>query len=310
MIRTAPFTLLLLSLAAPVPAQQRDEVVLGDRLIVPGERIGNVRLSATLSHIASNLGEASNREPGGPWPGSTYYGWEREGLAVVAANDTGTILWISVEAGRPARWERAATREGVGIGATAQQVTAALGTPSREFMDHNGKSIYFDQRGVRFFLATTGPQAGRVAGVRVVWPHTTLGDGVIVPGERIGSLEFGVSLDNALTMVGGGATTHQAGGATIYTWLHRGIRITAKNDQIFAVGVLSTPFLEGAGVKYATAEGLRIGNTEADVVAALGAPPARNTDGSAQWLIYRAKGIAFGVDRQSRVGVIEIIPRQ
>lgn len=309
--RSALFAFVLLSSTAPVSAQLRDEALLGDRLVVPGERIGNLRLSPPLSHIISSIGDAPNKESAGPsWPASTYHSWEREGVAVIANNDTGNILWISVESGRPTRWERATTREGMGIGATGAQLIAGLGTPSREFMDQSGKSVYFDQKGVRFFLATTGPQAGRVVGVRVVWPHATLGDGVIVPGERIGALALDVSLDEALKIVGGGFAKHQAGEITNYNWLHRGIRISAKDNQILGMAVLSTPFLEGAGVKYATADGLRIGNTEADVVAVLGEPPARSKDGSAQWLIYRAKGIAFGVDGQSRVGVVEIIPNQ
>jgi hypothetical protein len=187
---------------------------------------------------------------------------------------------------------------------------SALGKPSREFSDEKRKSVYFDRKGIRFLLATTGPQAGRVIALRVVWPHTALWDGMIIPGERISSVKVGMPLDEATKMLGGGYTTHSAGGLVGYVWTHRGLRVLTKDQRVFSVSTFTSPFLEGADVKYTTREGITIGSSDRQVRTALGTPSIQNQQGQILWWIYQSLGLALGFNSQATVTMIDVIPKQ
>jgi len=144
--------------------------LLGDRSIVPGERIGRLRLGGKLEEIISVLGKAVPRGPG-IRKGTTTYTWDPIGLWLIADNAAGDIIWISVEVGENP-WGGLATREGLRLGSTEEQVLAAMGKPARTVSDGFAKSLYFDQQGIRFTLPITGPMAGKVAALRVVRPGT------------------------------------------------------------------------------------------------------------------------------------------
>ncbi|MBI2350447.1 MAG: hypothetical protein HYV00_03030 [Deltaproteobacteria bacterium] len=156
------------------PAFQRslEEKHLGDRLIVPGERIGQVRLGSEVEEIFRALGKGFPRGQGFR-EGTTIYTWDPIGLWLIADDITGEILWISVEGGPPANphsWVELSTREGLRLGSAEEEVLAVMGKPSRTVSDGFAKSFYFDQQGIRFTLPITGPLAGKVAALRVVPP--------------------------------------------------------------------------------------------------------------------------------------------
>ncbi len=155
------------------PVFQRSlEKHLGDRLIVPGERIGQVRLGSEVEEVFRALGKGFPRGQGFR-EGTTIYTWDPIGLWLIADDITGEILWISVEGGPPANpnsWVELATREGLRLGSAEEEVLAVMGKPSRTVSDGFAKSFYFDQQGIRFTLPITGPLAGKVAALRVVPP--------------------------------------------------------------------------------------------------------------------------------------------
>lgn len=144
--------------------------LLGDRLIVPGERIGRLQLEGKLDEVTKSIGPAMPRGAGFR-EGTTTYTWDPIGLWLIADNAAGNIIWISVEVGENP-WGGLATREGLRLGSTEEQVLAAMGKPARTVSDGFAKSFYFDRQGIRFTLPITGPMAGKVAALRVVRPGT------------------------------------------------------------------------------------------------------------------------------------------
>lgn len=308
----ALIALFVLALPAPLWGQGAREAALGDLLIVPGERIGGLRLAGSLSDIISILGDPTGqqRSPPSIYQYSTYYVWKLSGVTVVADDATGQILRIEVLADSSYGWAKVATRERVGIGVTKAQLTAALGEPTWEFRDGAGESIYFDRLGIRFFMATTGHETGRAVAVRVVWPHVMVGDGLIVPGERISSVTLRMTPDEIVRTLGGGNTKYQKLGVADYTWPHRGLRILAIGQRVQAIGVFSSFYVEGAGIKYATADGVAIGSSDAHVLQVWGEPFARRKEEhTSVWWSYPSRGIAIGFDARSRVIWIHVARR-
>ena len=315
---SALIALFVLAFPAPLWGQSAREAALGDLLIVPGERIGGLRLAGSLSDIISILGDSTGqRSQPSIYEYTTYYGWKLSGVTVVADDATGQILRIEVLADSSYGWATVATRERVGIGATKAQLTAALGEPTWEFRDGTGESIYFDRLGIRFFMATTGHETGRAVAVRVVWPHVMVGDGLIVPGERISSVTLRMTPDEIVRTLGGGNTKYQKFGIADYTWPHRGLRVLVIGQRVQAIRVISSRNLEGAGVKYATADGVAIGSSDAHVLQVWGEPFRRRKEehtfqGRAHtfelWS-YPSKGIALGFDARSRVIWIDVARR-
>src|SRR5437867_2649595 len=110
--------LILALLAAPlaVEAQQEEKESQADTLVVPGERIGSLRLAAKLDDISAMFGAGAAGGQYPLWPGSILRTWDDVGLWVVADRVTHNILWISVDSSSE-RWFRYATREGIGLGA-------------------------------------------------------------------------------------------------------------------------------------------------------------------------------------------------
>src|SRR5882672_6942237 len=173
-----------------------------DRLIVPGERIGPLRLDAKVGEIVKLLGPGTLR-PGG-WSFSKVQTWDAMGVWIDFDPGTGNVLWIGTEAGGSSPWAEYSTPEGIRSGARPDDVLAAMGSPERTVYAGGLTSFYYDSRGLRLTLADTGPHAGTVREIRVVWPSIPRGDTLIVPGKRISSLEVGMPIDRALTQLGGG----------------------------------------------------------------------------------------------------------
>lgn len=146
-----------------------------DKLVVPGERIGQLRLASLLADAEAVFGRGT-AQGRGLWDGSTYYDFPAAALAIIADNTTGNVLWISVCACGTNPWRDHATPEGLKFGATEEQVVAAMGAPSRTFEDTTGKSLYYPAKGVSFTVAASGEVAGRVAtyGYRIylAQPHS------------------------------------------------------------------------------------------------------------------------------------------
>jgi hypothetical protein len=138
------------------------------------------------------------------WNFSQLQIWDAIGLWVVSDPGTGNVFWISVDISGSNPWAAHHTAEGIGLGALEGNVLAVMGAPERVVRDGGTTSLYYDRRGIRFTLTDTGPLAGKVGAIRVVWPSVARGDTLVVPGMRISAIEFGMSVDEALLALGGG----------------------------------------------------------------------------------------------------------
>lgn len=284
--------LALLSLILPAPpavAQVED-----DRLVLPGERIGHLRLASRLGDLEARYGTGTPQGRG-LWDGSTYYDFPAAALSVIADNATGNLLWMSVCACGTNPWRDHATAEGVKLGTSEDQVTAAMGTPARTFSDAQGTSLYYPEKGITFTLTATAESAGRVASYRIFWPNRSPGDTVIVPGQRISGVRVGTAGQAAVAALGGGFISVRQGPVDLYHWPHFALVIFVEGGRVVQVSVAYDPLHEAIGLRYATGQGIGIGTTRAQLRAAFGEPAQRDVRGPAEVWVYPSQGIAFYV---------------
>ena len=140
--------------------------LLGDRLIVPGERIGKLRIGSKLAEYTHII------DIGIPCQqvlrkGTTTYTWDPIGLWLIIDDKTGEIIWISVEAGLSTRWEELTTQEGLRIGLTEEEVLKIMGPTPRTVSDDNATSQYFNKQGIALTYANKGQLKGKVGSLRV-----------------------------------------------------------------------------------------------------------------------------------------------
>jgi Tetratricopeptide repeat/TPR repeat len=279
-----------------------------DRLIVPGERIGPLRLDAKVGEIVKLLGPGTLR-PGG-WSFSKAQTWDAMSVWIDFDPGTGNVLWIGTEASGSSPWAEYSTPEGIRSGARRDDVLAAMGSPERTVSAGGLTSFYYDSRGLRLTLADTGPDAGTVREIRVVWPSVPRGDTRIVPGRRISTLEVGMPIDRALTQLGGGYHRGEsAPGFHVYYWPHLALSVVETGGHVISLRAARDKPADALGIRYATADNLGEGSALADVKRTFG-EPQRTQSGSGKeglnsW-IYDSWGIAFALDHEQKVRLVDV----
>jgi cytochrome c-type biogenesis protein CcmH/NrfG len=301
-------TLSFVALAAISAAAQEKTAPMADRLIVPGERIGPLRLDAKAGEIAKLLGPGTPK-PGG-WRFSKMQTWDAMGVWIDFDPGTGNVLWIGTEASGSSPWTEYSTAEGIRIGARREDVLGAMGAPERTVSAGGLTSLYYDSRGLRLTLPDTGPDAGTVREIRVVWPSVPRGDTLIVPGKRISSLEGGMPIDRALTQLGGGYHRgDSAPGFHLYYWPHLALSVVETGGHVISLRAARDKPADALGIRYATADNLGEGSALADVKRTFGEPQRTQsgpgTQGPNSW-IYDAWGIAFALDHEQKVRSIDV----
>ena len=279
-----------------------------DRLIVPGERIGPLRLDAKVGEIVKLLGPGTLR-PGG-WSFSKMQTWDAMGVWIDFDPGTGNVLWIGTEASGSSPWAEYSTPEGIRSGARRDDVLAAMGSPERTVSAGGLTSFYYDSRGLRLTLADTGPHAGTVREIRVVWPSVPRGDTLIVPGRRISTLEVGMPIDRALTQFGGGYHRGEsAPGFHVYYWPHLALSVVETGGYINSLRAGRDKPADALGIRYATADSLGEGSALADVKRTFGEPQrtqlGSGKEGPNSW-IYDSWGIAFALDHEQKVRLVDV----
>jgi hypothetical protein len=287
--------------AAPAAAQAAP--ASDDQRIVPGDRIGPVRLEERLPDVFRTFGRDVSEGPG-TWAGTTYYEWRSAALAVIADDISGHLLSISVCACASNPWAGHATAEGIGLGASEDQVVAALGAPSRRAEDARARTIHYVRQGISFILPLTGPQAGRVVSIRVAWPVRAPGDTTAVENQRISGITLGMSAEAALAALGGGYLQQRTAERSRYHWPQSGLVLDVADGKVEQVLVLAEQMLEQAGIRYATPDGLGFNSAAQEVAGAYGAPAERRPQGAWELWLYPSRGIGFGVSVQGRPGVV------
>lgn len=264
-----------------------------DKLIVPGDRIGQFRLSGKAADVHKTLGSPSQSEAGF-WRDASTHKWTTAGFAIMVDDFTGNLLWMSMNGtSTSGPLAGAVTKEGIGLGSTEQQIVAALGRPSLVASDakplatpqgSQGRTIYYHSKGISFTLASNGPRAGRV----------TFIDPIRVGNVRLGT--FSVS------------------------WPHLALEALVENWHVSQVAARWSNSLEAARVRYATTHGIGFNSTAQQVVSTLGQPSRRfsyahrEADDSEVW-VYGSVGIAVALGRPfhdarpGRVVLIAVFPQ-
>lgn len=283
-------------------------VTQDDRVIVPGERIGAVRLSNNIDEVFKLFGRGTEKRQG-HWTGSLLCTWDSLGLWIIFDKETGNILWISIDASGSSTWaSELATVNGIRLGIKTQQLLAILGKPDWRFTAGPATSLYYDRRGIRLTISDYGPLAGTVGSIRIIWPAVPRGDTLIVPGERISSVDVGTPINRALELLGGGYLRGQRKGAFIYYWPHLGLSLVEQSRHVTSIRAARDRPSDAANIKYTTAEGLGIGSSTADIKAVYGEPSETKSRQGIQWQIYRSRGIAIAYGFDSRARLIDVFP--
>lgn len=210
--------------AAMTLAQPAHQVVLAqtgeEKFVVPGERIGTLRLASRLADVEATYGRGAPRGRG-LWDLSTAFTWDAVGLQIMADTASGNILWMSVCACGSNPWAEHATVDGLRFGVAEKQVRSAMGAPTSESGDVMGKALHYPGRGIAFVVDLQGPQAGKVSGFYIYWKHRSPGDTAVVPGRRISVVNVGTPLSVVQSVLGnaGFIHVHQAN-FEVYHWPH------------------------------------------------------------------------------------------
>lgn len=286
--------------------------VQADYLIVPGQRIGALMLDGRIADIAYLLGPGKERAASSwPGPGAVLTTWDAVGVWVISDKSTGNILWISVEPNKFAQWDRYATKDGLRMGVTESQIVSVLGQPERSLDEGGMRSLYYDGRGIRFILGKEGAYAGRLGGIRIVWPSVAHGDTLIVPGERISAISLGETVERALPRLGGGyMRSENLRGDQVYYWPHLGLSLVAHAGRVVSVRSGTIFPTDAANLGYETADGIGRGGSSTDITRVFGTPgqvrPESRFARAAHWWIYPSHGIAFALDDQQRIRIVDV----
>jgi hypothetical protein len=150
--------------AAPTPS---------DHKIIPGDRIGPLRLAGTIDEIVGLLGPSPQKVP---WhsPGSVLQTWVIMGVGVAYDRGTGKVLEISIGNTRfgpwPEYWSSYLTPEGVCLGSKKREIISRMGGPERTVSSGGARSLDYDGRGIRFTVLGWWPFTQKVGAIRIAWP--------------------------------------------------------------------------------------------------------------------------------------------
>jgi len=293
-------------LPAP-PGVSAPTTSLSDRLIVPGERVGPVRLAGKVDEVVALFGRGTARGLG-LWDWSVLHTWDAMGVWVVSDTGTGNVLWISIDTSGSDPWREHATSEGVRLGTHERDVISAMGTPERTFTEGGAKSLYYDRRGIRFTLPDRGPSAGQVGALRIVWPSVPRDDMLIVPGKRISSTEVQTPIAQVLATLDGGYHREEASGTSrIYYWAHLGLSVEEREGRVFSIRAIRDRPGDAAGLRYATVEGLGDGSTGDEIKRVYGDPGEIRRCGGWRCWVYRSRGISFALDDDLRTRSVDVL---
>ena len=127
----------------------------------------------------------------------------------------------------------------------------------------------------------------------------TLNDNQIVPGERVGDVEIGMSLDQLLALKGVPERTIPMRGTDATTYVYDGLTIAA-DDQVYWIIVQDA--------RFRTAEGIAKGAEQISTRASFGVPDCVVSKG--EQTIYDYGNVYFDVENASgRVSAIGVMGR-
>jgi Tfp pilus assembly protein PilF len=296
-------------------AQADSKPALSDRLIIPGERIGSLRLAGTIDDIIKNLGPGRD-DPYARWGFAKSLAWDAMGVHVEFSPSTRNVLLISTHIGalhpwlpefNRSPWAEYFTSGGIGLGSTRENVVSSMGSPERTVTSGGVTSLYYDRRGIRLTLDDTGLRRGKVGLIRIIWPSVPRGDSLIVPGGRISNIEVGMAVGKALSLLGGGYHKDTVSHAShYYYWPHLGLSLGEFWGYVNSVGASRDNPSDASGIHYATADKIGLGDSMWHVEQIFGEPSRTQITGDRKFSTYNSRGISFMFDNARIVRAINV----
>ncbi|MGM9991795.1 MAG: hypothetical protein ACI376_02960 [Candidatus Bruticola sp.] len=281
MIRKSSFCLsvsliLLLFLSGLALAAANSHTIIG------GQGVGAVRLGQNINQVRSILGAPSKVVASPNDPNSQLLHFTKQGLAVFMGSN-GSVIGVTVTGGS---WK---TPEGIGIGSPGSSVTKIYG----QGLQRGQGNINYASRGLAFSI-----RSGKVANIYVFKreeDRPLLGDRIIVPGTRVGSIKIGTPLSTVSNSWGNADNVTPMGqGRNLHRYKEEAIGLIINPQQIIEGVVMETG-------DFITKEGVKVGSSQAEVTKVFG--NIKITGGS---LIYESKGIGFRLT-QGRVSQITVL---
>lgn len=130
--------------------REDDRPLLGDRLIIPGQRVGQIKIGMPASTVSQAWGQADSVTPMGQG-GRSLYRYREEALGLIVSN-SGRIEGLVMETGD------FITQQGVKVGSSQAEVVRAFGQAPM-----SGGSLIYEKKGIGFRFTQ-----GRVSQITVL----------------------------------------------------------------------------------------------------------------------------------------------
>ncbi|MGM9998035.1 MAG: hypothetical protein ACI38Q_01340 [Candidatus Bruticola sp.] len=250
--------------------------------IIGGQGVGAVRLGQNINQVRSVLGAPGKVVASPNDPNSQLLHFTQHGLAVFMGSN-GAVIGVTVTGGQ---WK---TPEGIGVGSPGNLVTKTYG----QGLQRGQGNINYASRGLAFSI-----RSGKVANIYVFKreeDRPLLGDRIIVPGTRVGSIKIGTPLSTVSNSWGNADNVTPMGqGRSLHRYKEESIGLIVNPKQTIEGVVMETG-------DFITKEGVKVGSSQAEVTKVFG-----NMKVSGGSLIYENKGIGFRLT-QGRVSQITVL---
>ena len=254
-----------------------------DTTIRPGRGVGAIALGQSMAQVKGLLGAPSKVIKSPNDPNAKFLNYPNQKLAVFVGSN-GVVIGVTV-LGAP--WH---TAEGIAVGAPKAAVTKVYG---QGLMRGQGNVTYAN-RGIAF--AFKNGVVSTIYVQKIEDEKALLGDRIIVPGQRCGSLKIGMPISTVTQAWGQPDNVLKLqGGSNIYQYKEEMMGFIVRNNRLSGMVLETGDFI--------TTQGIKVGVSQNDVVRVFG--PCKVTDSQ---MIYDKQGIGFRI-LDGRVQQITVLPK-
>lgn len=248
-----------------------------------GQGVGPINLGQSLAQVKGILGAPAKIIKSPNDPNAKFLSYPNQKIAVFVGSN-GVVIGITV-LGK--QWH---TPEGIGVGSSKSSVTKIYG---QGLMRGQGNVTYAN-RGIAF--AFKNGIVNTIYVQKIEDEKALLGDRIIVPGQRCGSIKIGMPI-STITQAWGDADNvlNLSGGSYIYQYKEEMMGFIVKNNTVTGMVIETGDFI--------TTHGLKVGVAKGDVIKIFG--NCKEVDSQ---LIYEKKGIGFRI-LDGRVQQITVLPK-
>ena len=254
-----------------------------DKSIRPGQGVGPINLGQSLAQVKGLLGAPDKVIKSPNDPNAKFLRYAQHSLAVFVGSN-GVVIGVTVLGGS---WS---TPEGIKVGSPKAAVMKKYG---QGLMRGQG-NVNYAERGIAFTYKNGVVDTIYVQ--KIDDNKALLGDRLIMPGERCGSVKIGMPV-NAVVQAWGQPDNvlNLQGGSSIYQYKEEMMGFIVRNNRVSGMVIETGDFI--------TTHGLKVGSAKSDVLRVFG--PCKEADSQ---LIYDKKGIGFRI-LDDRVQQITVLPR-